>query len=216
MTTDLNTVALVGRLTSDPVLRTLPSGMPATKISIAVNRVVGKDNNRREDTYFLDIETYGSTASNLAKFLSKGRRIAVSGHLKYDSWKDRETGQSRSKVVIVADNVEFLDRPPSNDNRQGSQGGYSQGQQGQGQGQGNQGGYSQGQGQGNQGGVRPRENRNAQPAPAQNFRQNQNQGNRGQNRNDVRPNVGQNPQNNGQGQGYQDDGGFIGDDGVPF
>lgn len=108
---DLNEVRLIGRLTRDPELRAIPSGTSITNISLATSRKYkGQDGVLREETTFVDITCWGKTAETVAKYCKKGRQIFVGGRLKLDTWEDKTTSQKRSKLSVVAENVQFLDR----------------------------------------------------------------------------------------------------------
>jgi single-strand DNA-binding protein len=139
-----NKVILMGNLTRDPELRYTPKGTPIAKIGLAVNRVWRSEaGEQREEVTFVDVDIFGRTAENVGQYMRKGRPIMVEGRLKLDQWDDKNTGQKRSKLGVVADSVQFLG---SRDDRDSGGGGsnYSQG----GGGGGNQGGgnYSQGGG----------------------------------------------------------------------
>lgn len=64
-----------------------------------------------ENTYFFDCDCIGRNATTINKFIKKGREILVSGFLKQDKWKDKDSGDPRSKVVIQVEDFEFLDSP---------------------------------------------------------------------------------------------------------
>ncbi len=108
---DLNEVRLIGRLTRDPELRTTPTGMAVSTLGLATNRKFkGQDGVLREETTFVDITCWSKTAEMAAKYGKKGRLIFIAGRLKFDSWDDKQTNQKRSKLSVVAENVQFLDR----------------------------------------------------------------------------------------------------------
>ena len=108
----LNKVFLIGNLTRDPRLRTTPSGISVGEFSIAVNDTyTTSTGERRERTVFVDIVVWKRLAENCYRFLSKGRAALVEGRLEQDTWEDRETGQRRSRLRVVAQNVTFLYRP---------------------------------------------------------------------------------------------------------
>jgi single-strand DNA-binding protein len=99
----VNTVNLIGQLTADPKLRRLPNkGQSVCEMRIAVS-----NGNGREDTntLFIDVATYGPQAEACAKYLSKGRKVAVEGRLVYREWET--DGQRRSKHSVTG-RVEFL------------------------------------------------------------------------------------------------------------
>lgn len=110
---DLNRVFLIGRLTRDPELRYTPSGTPVSDLRIATTRSYrpsgGDDSERREEVLYVDVTVWNRTAENCCQYLTKGSSIHVEGHLKMDTWEDKNTGEKRSKVGVVADAVQFLD-----------------------------------------------------------------------------------------------------------
>ncbi|GMV99776.1 MAG: single-stranded DNA-binding protein [Candidatus Hydrogenedentota bacterium] len=107
---DLNKVQLVGRLTADPELRYLPSGMAVCKLRMAVSRFYkSKDGERREDSFFINVETWNKSAEFCNEYLKKGRPVLVEGRLKSNEWEDKNTGQKRSAIEVVAERVQQLD-----------------------------------------------------------------------------------------------------------
>jgi single-strand DNA-binding protein len=110
MSLNLNTVTLAGHLTRDPELR--PVGEKSVAVfSVAINRRwKSNDGEQKEETTFVDCEAWGRTAELIGQYLVKGSACYLEGRLKLDSWQDKE-GQKRSKLKVVADNVQFLGRP---------------------------------------------------------------------------------------------------------
>lgn len=105
----LNKVFLIGNLTRDPELRTTPKGTPICQFGIAVNRQFKDESGAtRDETTFIDIEAWGKQGELVAKYLSKGSPAMVEGRLKLDQWEDKTSGQKRSKLKVVLDNVQFL------------------------------------------------------------------------------------------------------------
>jgi single-strand DNA-binding protein len=106
---NLNKVLLMGNLTKDPELRYTPKGTAVGDLGLAVNRRV-KDNNDNwtDETTFVDITVWGTTAENAQKYLTKGRGVFVEGRLQLDTWEDKTSGQKRSKLKIVAETLQFL------------------------------------------------------------------------------------------------------------
>ena len=122
MAGDINRVTLVGRLTRDPELRHIPSGTPVLELGLAVNgRQQDEAGNWVDKPNFFDVKVYGRQAETLAQHLQKGRRIGVDGRLDWRSWEAQDGGK-RSKVDVVAQNVQFLDSRGDSDG--GSGGGY--------------------------------------------------------------------------------------------
>jgi single-strand DNA-binding protein len=109
MAGDINHVTLVGRLTRDPELRHLPSGQPVLQLGVAVNgRQRDESGNWTDKPNFFDVKVFGNQAEMLSQHLAKGRRIGVDGRLDWSSWEGQD-GTRRSKVEIVAFQVQFLD-----------------------------------------------------------------------------------------------------------
>ena len=107
--TNINRVVLTGNLTSDPELSSLPSGMSVCRLRLAVNRRT-KDQSTGEWTdkpNYFSVTVWGAQGENCARFLSKGRPVALDGRLEWREWEDRE-GHKRQSVEIVADSVQFL------------------------------------------------------------------------------------------------------------
>jgi len=105
----LNHVVLIGRLTRDPELRYTPSGVPVAHFSLAVDRPFTTKEGQRE-TDFIDIVVWRKTAEVVANHLTKGRLAAVQGRLQIRSYETQD-GQRRKVAEVVADRVDFLDRP---------------------------------------------------------------------------------------------------------
>jgi len=101
-----NRVILAGNLVRDPETRFLPSGVAVTSFSIAVNRRYKSNNEVKEEVSFFDVSVFGKTGENCAEYLSKGRPVLVEGRLRQRSWET--DGVKRSKIEVVASNVQFL------------------------------------------------------------------------------------------------------------
>jgi single-strand DNA-binding protein len=103
-----NKAFIIGNLTRDPELKTLPSGASVTTFSLATNRVYNdKDGNKQEDTQFHNIVVFGRQAETSAQYLKKGNLALVEGRLQTRSWDDKETGKKNYRTEIVADRVQF-------------------------------------------------------------------------------------------------------------
>ncbi len=104
-----NKVILMGNLTRDPELRQTQSGTSVCRFSIAVNRSFSaQDGSVKDETCFVEIDSFGKTAENISKYFSKGRPILVEGRLRQDTWDDKNTGQKRSKLLVVLERFEFI------------------------------------------------------------------------------------------------------------
>jgi single-strand DNA-binding protein len=140
---NLNKVMLIGNLTRDPEVRYTPKGTAVGDLGLAVNRRVSDGNgNWSDETTFVDITVWGTNAENAQKFLTKGRGVFVEGRLQMDTWEDKQSGQKRSKLKVVAEVLQFL---PDGKQGPGGSGGGGGGGGGPrpGNGDGNGGGYSQ-------------------------------------------------------------------------
>mgnify|MGYP001132721429 CR=1 FL=1 len=103
----MNTVTLTGRLTRDPELRYSANGNAVCKFGLAVKRRFSRD-----EVDFFDCVTFNKTAETVAEHCQKGRLVGIEGWLQQNRWETND-GQKRSRVEVVADNVEFLDWPDS-------------------------------------------------------------------------------------------------------
>lgn len=104
----LNKAMIVGNLTRDPELKTLPSGIKVTSFSLATNRV-WKDaaGNKQEAADYHNVVVFGRQAETSAQFLAKGSQVLVEGRLQTRSWDDAGTGKKMYRTEIVADRVQF-------------------------------------------------------------------------------------------------------------
>jgi single-strand DNA-binding protein len=112
---NLNKVMLIGRLTRDPEVRTFSNGGKVAKFGFAVNnkRKNPSTGEMEDDPVFIDVDAfnrgdYGKLADVVEQYLKKGRQIFIEGHLKLDQWTSQD-GQKRSKLTVIADNVQFLE-----------------------------------------------------------------------------------------------------------
>jgi len=113
---NLNKVMLIGNLTRDPEVRYTPKGTGVTDISLAVNRTwSSEDGQKQEETTFVDITFFGKTAEIIDRYCSKGKPVYVEGRLKLDTWEDKNTGQNRSKMKVVGEQIQFLSSRSADD-----------------------------------------------------------------------------------------------------
>jgi len=109
---NFNKVILLGNLTRDPELRYTPKGMAIAKIGLAINRNwTSESGEKKEEVTFVDVDIFGRTAENVAQYMKKGRPIMIEGRLRLDQWDDKQTGQKRSRLGVVAETVQFLGSP---------------------------------------------------------------------------------------------------------
>jgi len=107
-----NKVILMGNLTRDPELRYTSNGKAIAKIGLAVNRAwTSESGEKKEEVTFVDVDTFGRTAENVGQYMRKGSPILIEGRLRLDQWDDKQTGQKRSKLGVVAETVQFLGSP---------------------------------------------------------------------------------------------------------
>ena len=106
---NFNKVLLMGNLTRDPEVRYTPKGTAVANLGLAVNRTwTDESGQQKEEVLFVDIDVWGRQAENCGQYLSKGRPVFVEGRLRLDSWEDKESGQKRNKLKVVAERVQFL------------------------------------------------------------------------------------------------------------
>jgi single-strand DNA-binding protein len=106
----LNKVMLIGNLGKDPEVRYTQGGQAVANLRIATSRswTDKQSGQRKEETEWHDVEVWGKQAEQCGEYLSKGRQVYVEGRLKTDKWQDKQSGQDRSKVKVVAETVRFL------------------------------------------------------------------------------------------------------------
>jgi single-strand DNA-binding protein len=106
---NLNRVLLIGNLTRDPEIRYTPKGTAVAEIGIAINRVfTGEDGEKREEVTFVDVTLWSRLAELAEQYLKKGRPVFIEGRLQLDSWDDKQTGQKRSRLRVIGENLQFL------------------------------------------------------------------------------------------------------------
>jgi len=104
----LNDVFLAGNLTHTPELRHTKGGTAVSELKMAVNRrFKNREGELKEETCFVDVEVWSGQAESCCEHLSKGDAIFVTGRLKQDRWESKETGEPRSKLLVVGERVQF-------------------------------------------------------------------------------------------------------------
>ncbi len=128
MAASYNRVILMGNLTRDPQVRYIPSGTAVAELGLAVNRTWydKSTNQKKEDVTFVDITVWGRTAEIAGEYLSKGRSVLIEGRLQLDTWQDKETGQNRSKLKVVCENLTMVGSRNDGNSGGGGGGGYQQ------------------------------------------------------------------------------------------
>jgi single-strand DNA-binding protein len=102
-----NKVVLMGNLTRDPELRSIPSGQQVASFSLAVNRTWNNANGEKQEAVdYIDCNAWGKPAEIITQYMTKGSAILVSGRLQQRSWE--QDGQKRSKVEVVVEDFNFV------------------------------------------------------------------------------------------------------------
>lgn len=106
----INVVVISGNLTRDPELRHTNGGTAILSFGVAVNDRRRNPHTQEWEDYpnFVDVTVFGARAEALSRYLSKGTKVALSGKLRYSSWE--RDGQKRSKLEVIAEEIEFLSR----------------------------------------------------------------------------------------------------------
>ncbi len=106
----LNRVMLIGNLTRDPEVRYTPKGSAVADLALAVNRnYTAESGEKREEVTYVDIVLWAKLAELAGQYLKKGRPVFIEGRLQMDQWEDKQTGQKRSRLRVVGENMQFLD-----------------------------------------------------------------------------------------------------------
>lgn len=115
-----NKVILIGNITKDLELKYTPGGQAVVSFTVAINRKF-KDNagQTQERADFIPIEAWGRQAEVIKQYLGKGSSIYIEGRLQQDSWEDKNDGTKKSKIKVVAQQVQFLDRAKNQDVAEG-------------------------------------------------------------------------------------------------
>lgn len=113
----INRVVISGNLTRDPELRATGGGTSVLKMGVAVNdRRKNQQTGEWEDyANFVDVTMFGARAEAVSRFLSKGAKVAIEGKLRWSQWESQQ-GEKRSKLEVVADEIEFLSRDGGSSN----------------------------------------------------------------------------------------------------
>ncbi len=108
---NLNKVFVLGRLTSDPQIRTTTLGQSVSSFSIATNRVWNdKSGQSQDETEYHNIVAWGRQADIVSQFLKKGSLVLIEGRLKTRSWQDSQ-GQNRKTTEIICERLQLGPRP---------------------------------------------------------------------------------------------------------
>lgn len=125
----VNKVIIVGRLGTDPEVKSVGNGQTVTRLSVATSENwVDKEGQKQERTEWHRIVVWGRLAEICGKHLSKGRQVYLEGRLQTRSWEDQQ-GQKRYTTEIVANTVQFLGSASDRDTSDRSRGGDAYGAQ---------------------------------------------------------------------------------------
>lgn len=109
-----NKVILMGNVTRDPEVKYTNKGTAIAKLGMAVSRKWSTESGeKKEETTFVDVDFIGKIAETVGKFIKKGDPIHIDGRLKLDQWEDKKTGEKRSKLGILGEGMQFLNRASS-------------------------------------------------------------------------------------------------------
>ena len=108
---EINTINLVGRAGREPDVRYFESGSTVANFTLAVNRI-----SRNDEPDWFNLEIWGKQAQIAADYVKKGSLIGITGSLKIDSWKDKNTGEDRFKPVVRVDRLNLLSSRKEADN----------------------------------------------------------------------------------------------------
>ena len=105
---NLNKAFVLGNVTRDPEVRSLPSGQQVTNFSIATNRrYTLQTGEKKEEVEFHNIVTFGKLADISSRYLRKGSMVLIEGRIKTRSWDDKTTGAKRWKTEIIAETMQM-------------------------------------------------------------------------------------------------------------
>lgn len=114
---NVNVCVLTGNLTRDPELAELPSGAQVCKLRVAVATRERVDGEWVDRPNYFDVSVFGGQAESVARYLTKGRAVAIEGRLRWREWQ-AEGGERRQAVSVTASQVQFLGPPRSGDGRE--------------------------------------------------------------------------------------------------
>lgn len=104
----LNTIAIAGNLTRDPELRMSQEGTAIISFTVAVNNRKPSDGGWVDDPAFVPCVMFGTRAQSLAPHLAKGTKVGVSGRISENRWQDKQTGQNRSRLEVIVNDLDFM------------------------------------------------------------------------------------------------------------
>jgi single-strand DNA-binding protein len=105
---NLNKVMIIGNVTRDPEVKYTPKGSAVTDLGIAVNRTYKVGEERKEEVTYVDVTLWGRLAEIAGEYCRKGKPVYIEGRLQLDSWEDKASGQKRSKLRVVGEEMQLL------------------------------------------------------------------------------------------------------------
>jgi single-strand DNA-binding protein len=111
--TSFNKVILLGNLTRDPEVRYTPNGIAVASFAIAVNRKYKQGDETKEEVSYIDIVVFGKQAESCGQYIGKGDSVLIDGRLQQRRWDDKDSGQKRSKLEVIAQSVNFMPKRSS-------------------------------------------------------------------------------------------------------
>ncbi|MDP3762460.1 MAG: single-stranded DNA-binding protein [bacterium] len=103
---NLNKVLLIGNLTRDPEMRSLPSGQPVASFGLATNRAWSKNGQKQTQAEFHNIVAFGRLAEIASQYLSKGKMAYIEGRIQTRSWQDKE-GNKKNRTEVIAERLQL-------------------------------------------------------------------------------------------------------------
>lgn len=104
-----NKVILMGNLTRDPEKRVTPDNLTICRLGLAVNRrYTTRDGEAKEEVTYVDVDAFGRQAEVIAQYCTKGSGLFIEGRLRLDTWQDKNSGENRSKMLVVLENFQFV------------------------------------------------------------------------------------------------------------
>lgn len=103
----LNKCQIIGNITKDPELKSLPRGVPVCSFSVATNEVFVKDGEKKEKVEYHNIVCFNKTAENVAKYMKKGSQVYIEGKLQTRTWEDQNGGGKKYRTEIIVDKLQF-------------------------------------------------------------------------------------------------------------
>lgn len=108
----LNKALIIGNLTRDIELKSMPNGSKVATFSVATNLVFkDQQGNKKEQVEFHNIVVFGKQAETSAQYLVKGQSVLIEGRIQTRSWEDKTSGEKKYRTEIIADRVQFGSKP---------------------------------------------------------------------------------------------------------